>query len=562
MNVAAYHPEPRVKHRFDENSILSRNNIVDVARELGFKLNKSIIPCIKRHRHKNPDGFPTMSFNPVKNSFRCWVCNDVGGDAIDFVQQVKNVDREKAIEYLAIRSGIQLDNGNNGGWNGFKDDASELDKETIFQQFLDGREYANGVELMAFASLKGGTGKSLIVNNLATIYSLLTRFVAEHEHREIQRVELIDLDFGKPDQRILCGIEPQHYLEDLLYHREKNLQWDEIRSSTPVSNLGLISSAPIRRSFNMFYLHKNEIVYLIHESTAKVKLADFGGGLSKDVLDFLTNIRSKICVINGEETSKEAIFYLLLSILYDQLKKVFCKIREIEPLLEKFRECVRTGFKADDLAGELEQLDKKKNSPENLEQFYYESIVPLKRLLCVPLTIPDLLSVDDLEKEVKAVGQQVQDFMFKQENELGESIAHQKKVQIYKHYNTIKEEIKEFQSYRTQFEKVLKGSLYGLIVNKADAKLSWEIQEQVADRVSKYLNQHMVYLGNLRESKVLQNISNYRMPFVINSPEDEVLEDLYAIADNLIGVKEGSISKIVLSQREYIRELKKKWNVH
>lgn len=309
-------------------------------------------------------------------------------------------------------------------------------------------------------------------------------------------------------------------------------------------------------------MHKNEIIYLIHESKAKLKLADFGGGLSKDVLDFLNNIRSKICVINGEETSKEAIFYLLLSILYDQLKKVFGKVREIEPLLEKFRDCVRTGFRADDFAGELEKLDIKKSNPDNLEQFYYESVVPLKRMLCVPLTIPDFRSVDDLEKEVSKVDQQVQDFMFRHENSVGEVIPHQRKVQVYKHFNNLREEMKRFQSYRTQFEKVLKGSLFGLIVNKTEPGLAWEIQEEVIERVNKYLNQSMIYLGNLREKKILQNISNYKMPFVVHSPEEEVLEELYSIADNLIGLKEGSAGNIINSQKEYIRELKNDgWNI-
>lgn len=564
MNVAQYHTVSPICHRYDEKAILARTNIIQVARELGMKVGRSVIPCVRRHRHKNPDGFPTMSINPANNSFRCWVCNDVKGNVVDLVRIVKNVTNEQALEFLAIRAGVVPSNGNGGNGNGnsnggFHDSAEELDKETIYKQFFDGHETSSAVELMAFASLKGGTGKSLIVNNLAATYSLLMRFIADHEQKDIQHIDLIDLDFGKPDQRILTGVEPNFYLEDLLYKREKNLRWEDLRVNTRIANLGLVSSAPIRRSWNMFYLHKNEIVYLIHESSAKLKLADFGGGLSKDILDFLGNIKSKICVINGEETSKEAIFYLLLSILYDQLKKDFGKTREIEPLLEKFRDCVRTGFTAGDLTEELGKLDKKKQSPENLEQFYYEAIVPLKRMLCVPLTIPDFHTWEDLEREIDNVQEQVQNFMFQQENSIGEAISHQKKVQIYKQFNLVKEDVKEFQSYRGQFERILKRSLFGLIINKTDAARAWEIQGEVISRVSKYLNQTMVYLGNLREDKVLQNISNYKMPFVIFNPEEDVLQELFTIADNLIGLKDGSIRTVIASQKEYIRELKRQW---
>ena len=205
MNVAVYNPETAVVRKFDEKAILGRTNIIQVARELGLKVNKSTIPCIKRHRHRNPDGYPTMSINPASNTFRCWVCEDVKGDVIDLVVQLKNVDREQALEYLSIRAGLAPSDsgGFNGNGNGFHEPQAELDKETVYQQFFDGRETATGIDLMAFASLKGGTGKSLIVNNLATIYSLLMHFVAQHDRNQLQNVELIDLDFGKPDQRIL-----------------------------------------------------------------------------------------------------------------------------------------------------------------------------------------------------------------------------------------------------------------------------------------------------------------------------------------------------------------------
>ena len=49
------------------------------------------------------------------------------------------------------------------------------------------------------------------------------------------------------------------------------------------------------------------------------------------------------------------------------------------------------------------------------------------------------------------------------------------------------------------------------------------------------------------------------MPFVIHNPEADVLQELFTIADNLIGLKEGSIGNVIYSEREYIRDLKKHW---
>ena len=243
MNASGLVPENGDEILYDLEEISAKNNIIHVARELDLNVNRSTVPCIKRKNHKDQSGYPTMTFNPLKNTFKCWVCKDVGGDVIDFVMQVKGISRKEAIEYLAIRAEIEPN-----GTNQRRVKRRYMpDKETIFRDVNKGIYSNGGVDLLAFVSLKGGTGKSLIINNLAFSFAILSRFIANYQKKEIQKVELIDLDFGKPDQRLIIGVEPRFYIEDILYNRDDNISWDEVKQNTTLDGLSLISSSPVRK---------------------------------------------------------------------------------------------------------------------------------------------------------------------------------------------------------------------------------------------------------------------------------------------------------------------------
>ena len=356
MNMSEFIPEREDEILYDVDEILSKNNIIHVARELGLNVNRSTVECLRIDRHRSKNNFPTMTFNPLKNTYKCWVCNDVNGDVIDLVMEVKKIDKKKAIEFLAVRSEIEPVNDDS-----IKYKRNYLpDKETIYSGINHGINGNKGIDLLAFISLKGGTGKSLIVNNLAFSFALLSKFISDYQKKDIQKVELIDLDFGKPDQRLIIGIEPKYYIEDIIYSKNENIKWDNIKVKTHLDGIDLISSSPIRKVQNLFFFHKNEIIYLINDSKAKIKLADFGAGTSKDVLDFLNSIHSKIFVVTSEESSKQAIFNLMMTMIYNQLKNLFQKDAEIMTHIEKLRDCFRTGYRIDDLRFELERLDEKR----------------------------------------------------------------------------------------------------------------------------------------------------------------------------------------------------------
>ncbi len=555
MQVYEFMPENDDEIMFDVDEVIAKNNIIKVARDLGINVNKSTVPCIKIDKHIVKSGFPTMTFNPLKNTFKCWVCKDVGGDVIDLVMQVKNIDRKRAIEYLAIRANIEPKNIEKPN---FKKRLIP-DKESVYKDVVRELKSNNGIDLIAFISLKGGTGKSLLVNNIAFSYAILAKFISDYQRKELQKVELIDLDFGKPDQRLICGIEPKFYIEDILYNKNENLDWSSIKESTEIDSLDFISSSPVRKSQNLFYFHKNEIIYLINNSNAKLKLADFGGGINKDSLDFLKNIHSKIFVVTSEETSKQAVFYLMITMIYDQLRNVFCSDKEVILYLEKFRNCFRTGFRIDDLRFELERLNEKRIKNGNVQRFYREEIMPLKIETGLPPKFFGNVTLDELKTEIKELKEKVSELIFRNSN--GNSITYNNKLSIYKRVNKVIEESIKFDSYIDRLNMVLNKNVYGLIVNRTDPQLSWEIQSEISDRIYRYLNQKLVYLGNLRESKSLTNISNYKMPYIIFNPEDNALEDIYHIADNIIGLKRGSISNVICSQKEYIREVKSRWGI-
>ncbi len=53
------------------------------------------------------DTRPSLQINPVRQSWKCWVC-DIGGDIFSFVMRRENIEFPQAMELLANMAGIQL----------------------------------------------------------------------------------------------------------------------------------------------------------------------------------------------------------------------------------------------------------------------------------------------------------------------------------------------------------------------------------------------------------------------------------------------------------------------
>jgi len=95
--------------RFDESlrlRVQQANDIVDVVSEHVrlTKKGKEMVGLCLFH----PDTRPSMNVNPAKQIFKCFACG-AGGDVIKFVQMRENLSFTQALERLALRAGIKIE---------------------------------------------------------------------------------------------------------------------------------------------------------------------------------------------------------------------------------------------------------------------------------------------------------------------------------------------------------------------------------------------------------------------------------------------------------------------
>jgi DNA primase len=54
------------------------------------------------------DSKPSLHVNPDRQSFKCWVCVDAGGDVFDFLMKIEGISFREALQMLSERAGIPL----------------------------------------------------------------------------------------------------------------------------------------------------------------------------------------------------------------------------------------------------------------------------------------------------------------------------------------------------------------------------------------------------------------------------------------------------------------------
>ncbi|MEX0794871.1 MAG: DNA primase [Pirellulaceae bacterium] len=86
------------------------------------------------------DTRPSMQINPQRQSWRCWVCG-IGGDIFSFVMKREGIEFREALELLAERANIQLNNQKPAAPAGSPDDKKTLFgalswAERLFHEFL------------------------------------------------------------------------------------------------------------------------------------------------------------------------------------------------------------------------------------------------------------------------------------------------------------------------------------------------------------------------------------------------------------------------------------------
>lgn len=91
--------------RDELDAFKARLSITTVAEHLGIQVVRGKFRCPYNKRHAHGDRTPSVSISEEKGLFRCWVCDDVRGDAIALVQVVRGGGFGEAMEWLRSEFG-------------------------------------------------------------------------------------------------------------------------------------------------------------------------------------------------------------------------------------------------------------------------------------------------------------------------------------------------------------------------------------------------------------------------------------------------------------------------
>ncbi len=146
---------------------------------------------------------------------------------------------------------------------------------------------------ISVGSGKGGTGKSMVIANLALLLA-----------KTGKKVCLVDLDIGGADANILFGLfNPKYTLTDFFTRRVESIN-DVIHTFDKFYGLQLITgTGETMQTANMLYQEKQRLLRNLAIIDADVILIDVGAGTSYHVLDFFMFSDIQICVTTPDPTS-------------------------------------------------------------------------------------------------------------------------------------------------------------------------------------------------------------------------------------------------------------------
>lgn len=147
--------------------------------------------------------------------------------------------------------------------------------------------------VISIGSGKGGTGKTMIVANLALQLA-----------RSGKKVCLVDLDLGGADTHILFGLfNPKRTLTDYLTRQVDNLQ-DITHTFYSYNGLQLIpGTGDTLQTANMSYQEKKRLLRGLATIDADVVILDVGAGTSYHALDFFMYGDIQMCAALPDPTS-------------------------------------------------------------------------------------------------------------------------------------------------------------------------------------------------------------------------------------------------------------------
>jgi len=146
---------------------------------------------------------------------------------------------------------------------------------------------------ISIGSGKGGTGKTMVIANLALLLA-----------KAGKKVCLVDLDLGGADVHMLFGLfEPKRTLTDYLTRQVESVN-DVIHTLYSYNGLQLIpGTGDTLQTSNMTFQEKHRLLRGLDSIDADVLLIDVGAGTSFHALDFFMYSDIQICVTLPDPTA-------------------------------------------------------------------------------------------------------------------------------------------------------------------------------------------------------------------------------------------------------------------
>jgi len=140
---------------------------------------------------------------------------------------------------------------------------------------------------------KGGTGKSMVLANLALLLA-----------KKGKKVCVVDLDIGGANAHIMFGLfEPYHTLTDYLNRNVNDIN-DIIHTFDSFYGVMLLpGTGDTLQTANMTYQEKRRLLRALSSLDADIILIDVGAGTSYHSLDFFMASDLQICITMAEPTS-------------------------------------------------------------------------------------------------------------------------------------------------------------------------------------------------------------------------------------------------------------------
>jgi len=177
---------------------------------------------------------------------------------------------------------------------------------------------------ISIGSGKGGTGKTLVIVNLALMLAKMGK-----------KVCLVDLDLGGADAHVLLGLfEPKRTLTDFFTRKVGSIN-EIIHTFYSFNGLQFIpGSGNTLQTANITYQEKQRLLRALTEVKTDVMLIDIGAGTGYHALDFFMHSDLQICVTLPDPTSIMDMYTFLQLATIRKMLSSFLSHSEVGTILK------------------------------------------------------------------------------------------------------------------------------------------------------------------------------------------------------------------------------------